>query len=229
MGCDRTMTLCSPWGNFHLVDWANGYARNSRAEDEYRRIPLTFLTPITHAFIWSAMVILPVGEVVTQYPGLQLDQSVWQLMEQQSNNGDIVGVPVIANGAPIGAFGFLCDRRNDWNLRALALLDGLSAAISLWMSNPQSGVLEVHQNAHYAHYAQLALTLRQIEILKLVQIGKSNASIAARLGFSESTIKQELQRIMKRLRVRTREQAVERCLEMQLIPPPPTINKMAIH
>ena len=202
-----------------LVSVAN-HGPDAETIDEYRRIPLTFLTPITHAFIGSAKVILPVGEVVTQYPGLQLDQSVWQLMEQQSNSGDIVGIPVIANGAPIGAFGFLCDRRNDWNLRALALLDGLSAAISLWMSNPQSGVLEVHQKAHYAHYAQLAFTLRQIEILKLVQIGKSNAAIAAHLGFSESTIKQELQRIMKRLRVRTREQAVERSLEIQLIPPP---------
>jgi DNA-binding CsgD family transcriptional regulator len=191
------------------------YGSDEEAMDEYRRIPVTVLAPVIDAFISSTKVILPVGEVVTQYPGLQLDHSVWQLMEQQTNNGDLVGVPVISNGAPIGAFAFLCNRRNDWNLRNTALLDGLSAAISLWMSHPQSGLSEVSLSTDFA---QLALTLRQIEILKLVQLGKSNASISVHLGFSESTIKQELQRVMKRLRVHTREQAVERCLEMQLIP-----------
>lgn len=212
-GCQRI----SIWThlNFQELISIAHHGPDEESMDEYRRIPLTVLTPVTHAFIGSTKVILPVGEVVTQYPGLQHDHSVWSLMEQQTNNGDLAGVPVIANGAPIGAFAFLCDRRNDWNLRNIALLDGLSAAISLWMSHPQSGALEVPQNSNYA---QLALTLRQIEILKLVQLGKSNASISVHLGFSESTIKQELQRVMKRLRVRTREQAVERCLEMQLIP-----------
>jgi DNA-binding CsgD family transcriptional regulator len=214
-GCQR-ISIWTHVDYQELVSVAN-YGPDEGNVEEYRRIPLNVLVPVTHAFIGSTKVILPVGEVVTQYPGLQLDQSVWHLMEQQSNNGDLVAVPMISNGASIGAFAFLCDRQNEWNLRNINLLDGLSAAISLWMSHPLSGVLEVPQNSHYA---QLALTLRQIKIVKLVQLGKSNASIAANLGFSESTIKQELQRIMKRLKSRTREQAVERCVEMKLIPPP---------
>jgi DNA-binding CsgD family transcriptional regulator len=192
--------------------------------DRYLRIPLTISAPVTHTFIWSTKVILPVGEVVAQYPALQLDQEIWHQLAKQTNNGDLVQVPVIANGAPIGAYTFLCNRQNEWNLNNIALLDGLSAALSLWMSHPHSGALEIPQNAHHA---QLALTLRQIEILNLVQLGKSNASISAHLGFSESTIKQELQRVMKRLGVRTREHAVEQCLEMQLIIPtlPPRAKK----
>jgi len=186
--------------------------------DRYLRLPLTVLTPVTHSFIGSTKVILPVGEVLHQYPSLSVDHDIWHEMTLETHNGDLVQVPVFANGAPIGALAFLCDRRNDWNLRNISILDGLSAAIALWMTHPNSGALEVSQNGNHA---QLALTPRQIEILNLVRLGKSNASISAHLGFSQSTVKQELQRIMKRLRVRTREQAVERSMEMLLLPPPP--------
>jgi DNA-binding CsgD family transcriptional regulator len=192
--------------------------------NRYLRIPIKVLTPATHAFIGSTKVILPVGEILNQYPELRVDQDAWDLMEKQMDNGDIVAVPLIAHGAPIGAFAFLCNRQNDWNLRSTAFLDGLSAALSLWMSHPLSRAQELPQNAQHA---QLALTPRQIEILSLVQLDKSNASISAHLGFSESTVKQELQRIMKRLGVRTRKHAVERCLEMKLMPPTRPLTQRA--
>ena len=186
--------------------------------DRYLRISLSVLAPVTESFIGSTKVILPVGEVVNQYPGLKVDQDIWNEMSEETNNGDLVQCPIIANGTPIGAYAFLCDRRNDWNLRSIAVLDGVSAALALWMSHPLSGALEINQNSDNA---QLALTPRQIEILNLVRLGKSNASISAHLGYSQSTVKQELQRIMKRLRVPSREQAVERSVEMRLLPPPP--------
>lgn len=221
-GCERI----SIWTHIDFQELvAIGYhGSDMDIQDRYLRIPLTFLTPATHAFIGSTKVILPVGEVLNRYPGLQVDQDAWELMEKQMDNGDVVSVPLIANGTPIGAFAFLCNRQNDWNLRNTAFLDGLSAALSLWMSHPLSGAQELPQNAQHA---QLALTPRQIEILNMVQLGKSNASISAHLGFSESTIKQELQRIMKRLRVRTREHAVERSLEMKLIPLTRPLTKRA--
>jgi len=52
----------------------------------------------------------------------------------------------------------------------------------------------------------IALNLdgRQLEILRLVEQGRSNASIAFTLGYSESTVKQDLQRAMKVLRTKDR-------------------------
>jgi DNA-binding CsgD family transcriptional regulator len=221
-GCERL----SIWTHLDYKELISIGYHGSDPEVAYRylRLPLTLLTPATHAFVGSTTVILPVGEVLNRYPELRVDQDAWDLMEQQMDNGDLVAVPIIANGAPIGAFAFLCDRQNNWNLRNTAFLDGLSAALSLWMSHPNSRAQVLPQNAQHA---QLALTPRQMEILSLVQERKSNASISAHLGFSESTIKQELQRVMKRLGVRSREHAVARCLEMQLIPLSRPLTKRA--
>jgi len=57
-----------------------------------------------------------------------------------------------------------------------------------------------------------------MEILAQVRDGRSNAAIGARLGYSESTVKQELHRITNRLRVRTRSDAVKWAEELNLLP-----------
>ena len=83
------------------------------------------------------------------------------------------------------------------------------------MSNPASKIIGAPVNELHEG---LSLTPRQIEILELVQQGKSNTYISALLGFSQSTVKQELQRVMKLLRVNDRSAAVTRANELQLIP-----------
>jgi DNA-binding CsgD family transcriptional regulator len=62
------------------------------------------------------------------------------------------------------------------------------------------------------------LTQRQVGILQLVGQGRSTSAIAARLGFSESTIKQDLRRAMMTLRASDRQQAVTRARDLGLVP-----------
>jgi DNA-binding NarL/FixJ family response regulator len=52
------------------------------------------------------------------------------------------------------------------------------------------------------------LTTREVAVLKLVADGEDNARIAARLNYSERTIKKVIQDVMTRLNLRNRTQAV---------------------
>lgn len=62
-----------------------------------------------------------------------------------------------------------------------------------------------------------ALTLREIEVLTLVAKGASNQSIADKLFVKEVTVKTHLNSIFKKLKVKSRTQAVLLAMQMNLI------------
>jgi DNA-binding NarL/FixJ family response regulator len=63
----------------------------------------------------------------------------------------------------------------------------------------------------------LHVTERQKQILRLVEVGKSNTGIALALGYSVSTIKQELQRVMRAMGVSDRTEAAARARSLGLL------------
>lgn len=63
------------------------------------------------------------------------------------------------------------------------------------------------------------LSGREIQVLELVLGGQSNAEIAERLGLSAMTAKNHMQNIRRKLRVKTRAQAVAEALRLGLIQP----------
>ncbi|MFE0105240.1 response regulator [Streptomyces sp. NPDC059009] len=64
-----------------------------------------------------------------------------------------------------------------------------------------------------------ALTLREVEVLKLIARGLSNADIAERLYISEATVKTHLNRTMTKLDLDSRAQAVVVAYETGLVTP----------
>ncbi|MGB8945159.1 MAG: response regulator transcription factor [Streptomyces sp.] len=64
-----------------------------------------------------------------------------------------------------------------------------------------------------------ALTLREVEVLKLIATGLSNADIADRLYISEATVKTHLNRTMSKLDLDSRAQAVVVAYESGLVTP----------
>lgn len=70
--------------------------------------------------------------------------------------------------------------------------------------------------------AELGLTLRQGEILRLVMRGLPNKRIASQLGIAESTVKEHVTGILERLGVRSRVEAIAhlRGRRMELPDPP---------
>lgn len=61
------------------------------------------------------------------------------------------------------------------------------------------------------------LSERQLEILRLMSAGKTNAAIARELGYSESTVRQETMVIYRALGVDGREGAAARAAEWGLL------------
>lgn len=197
------------------------YGNDSYDVERYSRVSLDLQIPLTESFNTSSTILLPITNVVDAYPILKIDQDFWDDVVEKNGDGDVGHVPIYLEGIPIGAYTFLCDRLNEWSAKSISKLDGLSAALGLWLSNPLSGVrLKPPKDIQEG----LTLSPRQRQILSLVGDGKSNSSISAHLGFSESTVKQELQRIMKRLRVHTRTDAAVVARELQLLTPPSAEN-----
>ena len=57
--------------------------------------------------------------------------------------------------------------------------------------------------------AQLAqLTARELEVLKLIALGMSNDEIAGKLFLTEATVKTHINRLLSKLEVRDRAQAI---------------------
>lgn len=66
--------------------------------------------------------------------------------------------------------------------------------------------------------AQLELSKRELEVLRLLAQGCSNQEIAAKLFVSLSTVKTHNQNLFEKLDVKRRIQAVEKAKRLQLIP-----------
>ncbi len=66
-----------------------------------------------------------------------------------------------------------------------------------------------------------ALTPRELEVLRLVAEGKTNAEIAQRLYISVGTVKADVERIIDKLGVSDRTQAAVRAVELGYIKPSP--------
>jgi len=65
--------------------------------------------------------------------------------------------------------------------------------------------------------ASTLLTLREQEILRWIHLGKSNIEIGAILGISPLTVKNHVQKILRKLNVQNRAQAVGRGLALRIL------------
>ncbi|NHN26229.1 DNA-binding response regulator [Flavobacterium jejuense] len=66
--------------------------------------------------------------------------------------------------------------------------------------------------------SQLEISPRELEILHLIALGKSNQEIANTIFVSLSTVKTHNQNIFEKLEVKRRTQAIEKAKRLQLIP-----------
>ena len=187
-----------------------GYPTDELAR--YRAIPMDVDVPFVRAVLGRRVVGTPVRSLLDEYPLLRVDERMWASVLAQVPDGVLVSVPIALDDVVAGAYGFLA--ADPAAAAAEADLLGLSAALGLWMTHPRRPTSPAPTRAAGSG---LALTPRQARILRGVERGLGNASIALELGCSRDTVKADLQRAMRVLGVSTRQDAVERASGLGLL------------
>jgi DNA-binding CsgD family transcriptional regulator len=123
--------------------------------------------------------------------------------------GNVIGLPVTSRGASIGAVGVTCGAERTWTPRDVALLEGVSGALGLWLT--------LHDDPLPRESEGVALTPRQARILSLVLQSRTTTAIATSLGYSPSTVKQDVHNAIRLLGATSRTEAAQRALELGLL------------
>jgi DNA-binding CsgD family transcriptional regulator len=125
----------------------------------------------------------------------------------------VVAAPIISRGRAVGGLALARPHGRALTTVDIALLEGVGAALGLWLTHPDSGVGAVGPAD-----TPPTLTPRQQAILTMIAAGRTNAAIAAALGYSPSTIKQEVHRLVRALDATDRRSVVERAYRLGLLP-----------
>lgn len=184
--------------------------------DRYAIVPLSLASPMSEAYSSGQVHIVPFAQMPTLYEVVRVDQELWSALGTRFGNGDVVHVPVTAQGTTLGVMGFYTNETRAWDARDVSYLEGLCAALGIWATHPLSGV-QTPEIWRPVGESMLVLSERQQVILRLVEVGKSNAAIALALGYSPSTVKAELQKVLRSLRVNDRVAAASRARELGLL------------
>lgn len=224
----RALAL-GPWSNFdahgcflafpHDTDYLRtmgGYGFSDDEMDRYSIVPLTIESPVTECFRESEVVVMPFAELWDRYEVVRIDKDLWDRMADRFGEGDVVHAPIQAQGATLGVVGFYTASRRAWDAKDVEFIQGVCATLGIWATHPLSGV-QTPEIWRPVSASVIALSDRQQEILRLVELGKSNASIAMSLGYSSSTVKAEIQKALRALKVNDRIAAAKRARDLGLL------------
>jgi len=120
-----------------------------------------------------------------------------------------------ADGRALTLFTFAC-RPGSIGPRQVYLAQLLAPALhAAWVRTQlQRTASEVERSS-----GQSVLTVRELDILKWIYLGKSNFEIGAILKISPLTVKNHVQKILRKLNVVNRTQAIGKALELRILNP----------
>lgn len=190
---------------------AHGFAAEELAG--YDRIPLAVDLPLSET-VREGITVVTSPKVAGEYEGLREDTARWERMRARQKHGSVVSVPISTRGVVAGTFALSCPTGQEWDPRDLAFLDAIGAALALWFLHPSSGL----DDPVSVDDPVVELTDRQRAIVVLLDRGRTTAQIGDELGYSPSTIKQEIGRVMHELGTPTRAALVDRLRELGLLP-----------
>lgn len=122
--------------------------------------------------------------------------------------------PIFRFSTPVSAFAIFSDTKMKANVEAEEFLTAICSIFSLYyyrtgVALPQEPKKIMNSDSNISHDESPELTGRQNLILQLISEDRTNSNISESLGYSESTIRQEIMRIFVKLGCSTRSQAAE--------------------
>ena len=179
---------------------------------DYSRIDTDLDVPVTRALHHSLPWCIALADFAREFPMLATRPSFGPEVDQ-------LLIPVSLGGVTVAVLAFTTPQAIKWDPDAWQNALTLQALLVLYLRTAGQVGRSATTRTRYLTPAR-SLTDRQKRILALAAQGKSTSSIATRLGFSESTVKQDIRRAMSTLGVTNREQAIRRAQELSFIAPP---------
>lgn len=176
--------------------------------ERYARIPLSLDFDICAAVQTGQAVIGSPHEVGDTRVGI-IDGDFWNALVDRVGGQTLVSVPLVVGGEPVGGFGFLTDVPWPGDQASSDVLGILAGVLALWLTHPLSPIPASDPLAGQGQWS-FVLTKRQVEIMHRVEQGWPTRRIALELGISESTVKQDVQHVMRSMRTSDRLAAAER-------------------
>ena len=179
-------------------------------ETRYTHIQRDFPLPATAAMRHHLPFADSMADLAVQFPLLNIRPELAHDVSQ-------LGIPITLQGVTVGAVLVTLSGTFTWNPDTWQVALGIQSLLGLYVRTTERMWSPLRpRSPEFAH--RQGLTERQVAILQLVGDDRPTSSIANRLGFSESTIKQDLRRAMIALQVHDRHHAVTRARELGLIP-----------
>ncbi len=125
---------------------------------------------------------------------------VWSAICPRPDHWHVMAGPIVERGQLVGAVGCTRDKSMPaFDAQNLADLSGICLHLSIWAATVRSS----HQS-----FRTERLTVRELQIVELVALGRTNAEIGTQLWITENSVKQALKRMFRKLDVSSRAEMV---------------------
>ena len=183
----------------------------------FRALPVTLPLPVCDAFNSMTPIVVESAALARDYPILDASQSQDE-DSLRAPGSYIVCLPISHSALPIGALSLLDEGEPQWSPADWQYLDGVSAALGMWMNNQRGNLVERWRRTAPIPHREVRISDRQRQILELIGHDHTNGEIARELGYSIPTIKKDLQQIMRILGTQDRRATAGRAREIGLLP-----------
>jgi DNA-binding CsgD family transcriptional regulator len=147
----------------------------------------------------------PIARYLTErhapvHEGLVTSPKVWNMICPRLDHWHVMAGPIVDRGQLIGTVGCTRDKSMPaFDTQNLADLSGICLHLSIWAATQRSTPPSLKSEL---------LTVRELQIVELVALGRTNAEIGAALWITENSVKQALKRMFRKLEVSSRAEMV---------------------
>jgi DNA-binding CsgD family transcriptional regulator len=134
------------------------------------------------------------------HEGLVTSPKTWKMICPRPDHWHVMAGPIVSRGKLVGAVGCTRDRSMPaFDTQNLTDLSGICLHLSIWATTARAAapVFQIDK-----------LTPRELQIVELVALGRTNAEIGQELWITENSVKQALKRMFRKLDVSSRAEMV---------------------